>query len=191
MQGKGTGATKASVGVAVSVAFEQMQKQFQYELRITASVQRVLARKGIPLTNVTRAMNIARSSRSIEKLQLTSTIQAGAVGRFSNYGKVLGNGLIIIDVASRIGNVENTYKADGNWERELFVESSSFALGAGAGIIAVKAGTAALMFLTVATPVGWVGLIVMAAAASMGTNHVIKERSGGWYDEIMDWINSW
>ncbi len=29
------------------------------------------------------------------------------------------------------------------------------------------------------------------AAASMGMNHVIKERSGGWYDGIMDWINSW
>ena len=59
-------------------------------------------------------------------------IQAGAVGQFSKYGKALGNGLIV-DVASRIGNVQKTYKAEGDWERELFVESSSFAASALAG----------------------------------------------------------
>ncbi len=191
VQGKGaTGATNASAGLAISAAFEQMQKQFQRELRMTASSQRALARKGIPLTNITRAMNIARSSRRIEKLLLTSTVQAGAVGRFSKYGKVLGNGLIVVDVASRVGNVRNTYKSDGNWERELFIESSSFALSAGTGGLAVYAGTTALTFLTVATPVGWVGLIVVAAVASMGMNYVVKEESGGWYDDIMGWINS-
>jgi hypothetical protein len=149
-----------------------------------------LAHKGIPLTNITRAKNIARSSRSIEKLQLVSTVQAGAVGRFSQYGKVLGNGLIIVDVASRIGNVQNSYKADGNWERKLFIESSSFALSTGAGSIAVGLGTKALMFLTIATPVGWVGFIVVAATASMGTNYIVKEKSGGLYDSIMEWLNT-
>jgi hypothetical protein len=190
-QGKGAAsATKASAGVAVSAAFEQMQKQFQLELRMSTALQETLARKGIPLTNITRAKNIARSSRSIEKLQLTSTVQAGAVGRFSQYGKVLGNGLIIVDFASRIGNVQNSYKADGNWERDLFIESSSFATSAWAASIAVGAGTKALMFLTIATPVGWVGLIIVAAAVSIVANDIVKERGGGWYDDIMDWVNS-
>jgi len=62
---------------------------------------------------------------------LTSTVQASAVGRFSKYSKALGNGLIVVvDVASRVGNVQNEYKIDGNWERELAIESSGFAASA-------------------------------------------------------------
>jgi hypothetical protein len=48
------------------------------------------------------------------------------------------------------------------------------------------------MFLMVATPVGWVGLIVggvavagTAAAASIGMNNAVKNNSGSWYDSIM------
>ena len=93
-------------------------------------------------------------------------------------------------MGSRIGNVQTTYKADGNWEKELFIESSSFAASAGAGIVAVKAGAAGLVFLTVATPVGWVGLIVVAAAASIVTNNIVKKESGGVYDSIMEWIKT-
>ena len=187
MKGKGTaGATKASVGIAVSAAFEHMQKHFQRELSITAGVQRA-SRKGTPLSNRTRALNIARSSRSIKKLELVSTLQAGKLVRFSKYGKALGTGVVAIDFASRIGNVQTAYKADGNWERELFVESSSFALSAFAGTAIAKAGVA---FFVVATPVGWVGLVVLVAAASMGANYAAKEKSGSVYDSIMEWINA-
>jgi len=45
----------------------------------------------------------------------------------------------------------------------------------------------------VATPIGWVGLIIggvavvgVAAAASIGMNNAITENSGGWYDSIMN-----
>ena len=103
---------------------------------------------------------------------------------------MLGTGLVAIDFTNRIGNVQNAYKAEGDWEKELFVESSSFALSTWAGGVTVGVGTKALVFLTVATPVGWVGLIVMAAAISLGTNYLVKEKSSGWYDDIMDWINS-
>ncbi len=187
MQGKGApGVTPASAGQAIHAAAANMQKKFQYELWMVALSQKEPLRKGTALTNSTRAMNIARSSRHIQKLQLTSVTQATALGRFSKYGKVLGNGLVLVDVGSRVGNIHNEYKADGDWERELFIESSSFALSAGAGIVAVNVGTTALMFLTVATPVGWIGLIVTAAAVSMGMNHIVKGESGGWYDYIMD-----
>jgi len=187
MKGKGTaGATKTSAGVAVSTAFEQMQKNFQRELSMTAGVQKA-SRKGTPLINRTRAMNIARSSRSIKKLELVSTLQAGKLARFSKYGKALGTGVVVIDFASRIGNVQTTYKADGDWERELFVESSSFTASALAGTAIAKAGVA---FFMIATPVGWVGLVVLAAAASVGANYIVKEESGGWYDDVMDWLDS-
>ncbi len=86
MQVKGAaGATKTSTGAAIKTAFEQMQKQFQRELSMTSSSQRAHSRKGALLTNITRAKNIPRS---IEKLQLTSVVQMGAVGQLSKYGKV-------------------------------------------------------------------------------------------------------
>ncbi len=184
------GVTPASAGQAIHAVFANMQQRFQYELKITALSQKGSSRKGTPLTNSTRAMNIARSSRHIQKLQLTSVTQATALGRFSKYGKVLGNGLVLVDVGSRVGNIHNEYKADGDWERELFIESSSFALSAVAGGLTVYAGTAALTFITVATPVGWVGLIIISAAASMGMNSIVKEDAGDTYDSIISWINS-
>jgi hypothetical protein len=77
------------------------------------------------------------------------------------------------------------------------VPFSSFALSAGAGILAVNAGTAALGLLMVATPIGWVGLIVggvvvagAAATASITTNNIVKGKNGDLYDQIMGRISS-
>jgi hypothetical protein len=74
----------------------------------------------------------------------------------------------------------------------MFVESSSFALSAIAGTAAVNIGSVALGFLVVATPIGWVGLVVggvavagIAAATSIGINQVVKEDAGGIYDSII------
>ncbi|MGI9282558.1 MAG: hypothetical protein ACR2PX_23430 [Endozoicomonas sp.] len=82
------------------------------------------------------------------------------------------------------------------WERELFIESLSFAASAGMGIAAAKAGAAALGFLVVATPVGWVGLIVggltVAAGGAIATttmNNAIKNNGGEWYDNLMKVLN--
>jgi len=176
-------------------AFQKMQRGFSHELAAVASQSR--SGRGTPLTNVTRATNIAKSSRNVVKLNVTGQVQANNLVKFSKHAKLLGNGLAIIDFGSRIGNIQNSYKAGGNWERDMFIESSSFALGASTGILAVNAGTAVLSFLLVATPIGWVGLIVggvvvagVAAAASIKMNNYTKENSGNLYDEIMAWINS-
>ncbi|HHJ19186.1 MAG TPA: hypothetical protein ENJ84_05090 [Gammaproteobacteria bacterium] len=69
----------------------------------------------------------------------------------------------------------------------MFIESSSFAVSATAGILTVKAGVA---FFVLATPVGWIGLIVTAAAASIITNDLVKGSSGSWYDKIMRQVDS-
>ena len=74
----------------------------------------------------------------------------------------------------------------------MFIESSSFAASALTGTAIINAGGAVLMFLIVATPIGWVGIIVggaaiagTAATASIGMNNAIKDNSGGWYDSLM------
>lgn len=172
------------------VAFQKMQTQFQHELRVVTFKNK--ARRGTPLTSANRATNIANSSRSVARLNVTDQIQASNLVKFSRYTKFLGNGLAVIDFSSRVGNIHNSYKSGGNWERDLFIESSSFAAGAFAGIVAVDAGVTALGFLMVATPIGWVGLVVgglavagAAAAVSMGASSFVKDKGGSGYDDIM------
>ncbi|NOY73789.1 MAG: hypothetical protein GXP14_15730 [Gammaproteobacteria bacterium] len=72
----------------------------------------------------------------------------------------------------------------------MFIESSSMAASLAMGVATVKAGSAALLFLSAATPVGWAGLIVLAAAASIAADHILKEESGAIYDSIMKRMNT-
>ena len=174
-------------------AFDKMQLHFRHELNsVTGQVK---SRRGTPLTNAHRATNIADSSRNFAKLNVTSQVQANSLVKFAQHTRFLGNGLAVVDFGSRIGNIQTTYKSGGDWERELFIESSSFAASAATGVITAKVGVAALGFIVMATPVGWAGLIVggvavagVAAAASIGMNGVVKDRAGTTFDQIMKWL---
>lgn len=175
-------------------AFRKMQSQFRNELKVVNA--QVRARRGTPLTSAERATNIARSSRNAAKLNVTSHVQANNLVKFSQQAKFLGNGLAVIDFGGRVGSIHNSFQAGGNWERDLFVESSSFAVSALAGTGVVSVGSTALGLLVVATPVGWVGLIVggiavagAAATTSIVTNNAVKNNAGGLYDSIMKWIS--
>src|SRR5690554_2923627 len=177
-------------------AFDKMQNQFRNELKMVNAQAR--ARRGTPLTSAERCTNIARSSRNAAKLNVTSQVQANNLVNFSQHAKFLGNGLAVIDFGGRVGSIHNSFQAGGNWERELFIESSSFAASALTGTAVVNAGAAALGFLVVATPIGWVGLVVgglavagTAAASSIGMNNYVKGNSGGLYDDIMSWVSRW
>jgi len=191
---KSGGAQKTLAKQNVVRAFEKMQIGFQHELRsVTGGIK--VSQKGTPLTDSTRAMNIAKSSRSAVKLDISSQVQASQLARFGKSAKLLGNGLAVIDFASRVGNIQNSYNAGENWERELFIESSSFVASATTGIMTANVGAAALGFLMVATPIGWVGLIIggvavigVAAGVSMGTNSLVKENAGSRYDQLMKWL---
>ncbi|NQZ93561.1 MAG: hypothetical protein HRT97_14625 [Moritella sp.] len=187
-------ALKTAAKQKAMAAFQKMQQGFHHELKSVTGATK--SSRGTPLTSGTRGTNIARSSRNVVKLNITSQVQTSNLVKFSQHAKLLGNGLAVIDFSSRVGNIHNSYKAGQNWERKMFIESSSFALSASTGIAAINAGTAALGFLMVATPIGWVGLIIggiavvgVSAGASMWVNDFAKEDAGAWYDNIMDWIN--
>lgn len=191
---KSNAASKAVGKQKALKAFQNLQLRFKHELNAINSG--VKARRGTPLSSATRATNIARDSRNVTKLNVTSQIQANNLVKFTQHTKFLGNGLAVIDFTSRVGNVHNEYKADGEWERELFIESSSFTASAITGVVAVNVGTAALTLLLVATPVGWVGLVIggaavaaSAAGVSIWANGQVKANSGNWYDAIMNWLN--
>ena len=129
---------KAAMKQKAETTFQKMQTQFQHELRAVTFKNN--ARRGTPLTSSNRATNIANSSRNVANLNITDQIQASNLVKFSRYTKFLGNGLAVIDFGSRVGNIHNSYRAGGNWERDLFIESSSFALSAVTGTLAVNAG---------------------------------------------------
>ena len=188
-------ALKVAVKQKASMAYQKMQNQFSHELKVVTS--QVRSRRGTPLTSVIRGLNIARSSRNITKLDISNPIQTNNIVKFAKHAKYLGNGLAVIDFGSRVGNIHNSYREAGNWEREMFIESSSFAASAGAGILTVNVGTAALGLLMIATPIGWVGLIIggvaiagTAATASITMNNIVKRKGGGLYDDIMKRLSS-
>lgn len=132
---------------------------------------------------------ILRSSRRATKLYVANNINTCNLVKFTKHAKFLGNGLAVIDFGSRVGKIHNAYQGGRNWEREMFV---SFVASAGIGIAAIKAGSAALSFLAMAPPIGWLGLVVggiaiagVAAAASMTLNSEVQKRGGSVYDAIM------
>ncbi|WP_198501064.1 hypothetical protein [Pseudoalteromonas undina] len=185
---------KAAAKQKAKLAFEKMQNKFRLEVKAVTS--QINSRRGTPISNFKRGADIARSSRSVAKLDLINPIHADNVVKFTKYAKFLGNGLAVIDFGGRVGNIHNSYKTDDNWEREMFIESTSFVASAATGIGVVNAGAAVMTFLVVATPVGWVGLIVggallagAAAGASIKVNKIVKEDAGGIYDYIMEQVN--
>lgn len=164
-------------------AYQRMQERFAVELDMLNKGSK--SKRGTVLNNVKRGTDIARSSRSITKLDISNQAKAQDLIKFTRYAKGLGNGLVLIDFAARGGNVLNSYQAGGNWHRELFIESSSFATSTIVGLTALNYG---LTFFTVATPLGWVCLIAVAAGAAMLTNDKLQEDAGNWYDSLMDAI---
>lgn len=171
----------------VTRAFNELQGKFKYELSMLT--QKIRARKGIPLTNQERGLNIARSSRNVTKLDLANQVEASRVIKLAKATRIVGNGLAVVDFGLRATNVYDSYKEGKNWERDLFVESSSFAASAYLGSAVLDAG---IGFLIMATPIGWLGLIiggvvVIGAAAYTGykMNAIAKENAGGIYDRIM------
>ncbi|WDE05065.1 hypothetical protein SG34_027825 [Thalassomonas viridans] len=176
-------------------AYKELQSKFQYEMEaVTAQMK---SRRGSALSNIERGKNIARSSRNVTKLDVTSQAQTSQLAQFAKYAKFLGNGLAVIDFTSRIGNIHNTQKAGGNWHRQLFIESSGFAASAAIGTGFLKAGTYGLSLLMVSTPLGWAGFVIggalvvgATAGASMTANNIITKDAGGIYDSLMRWITS-
>lgn len=171
-------------------AFLKMQRTFNAELNTVTS--HIRSRRGTPLTSAQRGTNIAGSSRNAVRLELSSEIEAHRLVKFSQYTSLLGNGLAVVDFGVRAGKVHSSYKAGGDWERDLFIESSRFAASAAAGVIAAKAGIAIFMF---ATPVGWAAviagglLIAGAAAVSIAADRHFEKNGELYYDNIMNTLS--
>jgi len=174
-------------------AFAKLQAEFRHELKVVTS--RIKARRGTPLNDPQRALNIATSSRSAAKLNVMSQVEAHNLVQFAKYARYLGNGLIAIDFGTRVGHIHNEYRAGGHWERELFIESLSFAASTIAGTITASLGAYSLSLAVTPTPLGWVLLVTagiaaagLSATTAFGINHYTRNNAGRWYEDIMSWI---
>jgi hypothetical protein len=178
----------------VTQAYQSLQKGFKHEVDIVTT--RMRASRATVLSRPNRALDVARRSGRVAKLRVFDEVQASRLVRFGRYGRYLGNSLVVIDFGSRIDKIHDSYYVGEDWCREMFIESSSFAASAGAGLGVVYGGSAliakvALTTVVAATPAGWVlvvvGIVVAAAAAttSILVDNKIKENAGSWYDAIM------
>ncbi len=158
-----------------------MKDNFSHELNLVNRGRNAKHRSRSPLNNVQRAMDMVRSSRNIKKLNLTSNIEASALGEFSKKAKIIAPGIIALDLGVRAYDVNEVYEQGGDWERAAFVESMGFAFSVTTGVALIRAG-ATIALLT--TPAGWVALIVTTAAASLFMNKVGKNRGDELYDEV-------
>ncbi|SDU06319.1 hypothetical protein [Halopseudomonas salegens] len=172
-------------------AFERLQRGFQNEISaITADIK---ARRGTALTRLERGLNIARSSRNTNSLQIRNQAHAHQLVRFSQHAKLFGDKLAIIDFGSRIGHIHTEHMAGGDWHREMFKQSLSFAASAGTATAVVKFGLAGLGALMLITPLGPIILVGAgiaiagtAAYAAMKADDIFLNNSGGWYDQLME-----
>ena len=194
---KSDSVTAAAAKQKAIEAYQKMQRGFQREINVVKS--KIRRGRSLTLTRPRRALDVARNSRRLAKLHVSDEVHASRLVRFGRYGRYLGNGLAVIDFGSRVSHIHDAYEADGDWCREMFVESSSFATSAIAGTLVANAGTtiaeAALASFVAATPAGWVlivigiGVAATAAGISIYSDKMIKENSGNWYDSIMKWLN--
>lgn len=173
-------------------AFDELQRQFRSELRIVTA--QIKSRRGTPLTSSERALNIARSSRDITKLHVANQIEANTLVRLITHAKLLVNGLAVINFGARVGTIRNEYRAGGDWHRQMFIESLSFASSASLGSAVASAGSATLIFLIAATPAGWVGLATIgggipvagaAAGAAVGIDNFVQKNADAVYDSLL------
>jgi hypothetical protein len=192
---KSNSPTAPSAKQNATTTYQKMTSSFGVEL---GKIKNKGGSRGTPLTSLDRGLSIARDSRNVTKLNLTSAAQTSRLVSFTRYAKFLGNGLAVIDIGSRIGNVANTYQIGGDWHRETVAETFSFAASAGTGAAIATAGGAAITFLLVATPVGWAGLVlvtggVLVATASAGGSMVagdaMKSLVNSKYDEVAAFLN--
>jgi hypothetical protein len=177
-------------------AFQRLNGGFQTELNAITS--RLSARQALLLQNPNKTLRIARQSRRIGRLNVEDPIEADSLVRFAKYGKFFGNALVVINFASLTEEVREKYEAGGNWGRETFIAGSRFVGSAAASEIIATAGAeateVALACFLGATPAGWVlvvvglGVAAVAAGAAISIDHIVKNKGGGWYDYIMEWL---
>ena len=175
-------------------AYTYLQERFQAEL---SQIKFNGGSRGTPFSSFDRGVNIVKDSR-IVRLRLDSTVEGIKLVNFTRYANFLGNGLAVIDLGSRAGNIWQTREGGGDWYRELFKESLSFGGSAWLSSQVALAGVAGLGLLIAATPVGWAAIVVgvtgglavvgFSAIAGYASNKFLKNNADDLFDITQGWV---
>jgi hypothetical protein len=129
-------------------AFERFQKAFRKE--ISTVDQRRISKS--PLKSFKRATGLVRGNPNFTEINIGSVFEASWLAKLARFGICIGTGLAVFHFGSRATSVAGAAASgDKNWEREMFIESSSFAASATTGLVGVQIGGAALAALLAAT----------------------------------------
>lgn len=179
----------------VEMNYKKMTLQFHREYNTAKSLSKNTNRS--PLFNVDRGLGIAknsRSERSIAKLHVTNQAQVNSLARFGSHAKFLTNNLAAIDFTSRSAGIITTAKNEGDWHKEMFIESLSFAASTRGATFVGQVGMGlvrTLPMVVALTPLGIVLLIgvgLVTTGSAIAINNWAKSNGENWYDDIISWI---
>ena len=167
------GATRrgAPKGVSKALAREQLLRSgaelnasFRHELGLVS--RKWYPRSTMLVSGGQRVPDRVRHSRKISRLDVASQAQASRLVELGRYARYGNRGLLGIDLGRRVLNVHATHEDGGDWHRQAFVETVGFSAGAWSAGVLTASAVAALNLVVVATPVGWVLLVVAGLAAA-------------------------
>jgi hypothetical protein len=167
--GHAANAAKAKLTHAVRVKHQLLQMRYRAEIKKFVKAVEVGKNRGGPLTSAERGITLATRGRKHRRLNVANSAQASRLAKLATATRYAGNGLIVLDAGIRVTRVRRTYESGGDWQRQAVLETTGFGAGGAAGLLVGNGVVAGLTALGLAaTPVGWVVMISLAAAAGFG-----------------------
>ncbi len=188
--GRGPAATKMQLRKKVKISYEQLNRYFQQELHRLAPASHFGKNRGTAITGADRGITLAERHKG-RGIHIADIHEGQAVSRFSRNVSYAGRGIIAVDLGFRGHRVYQTYQENGEWERELAVQTGGFAGASGAGFITGR--TVALTMARVAlaaTPWGWAFMIGSSIAIGAIAAYQLDERAQSVASRAWDrWVN--
>lgn len=171
--GHATNVERATRILAVRMKFKVLQMRYRAEMNNLVNHADIGKNRGGPLTSAERGVTLATRGRKHRRLYVANTTQATKLAQLATATRYTGSGLIYLDAGLRVQKVHGVYKSGGDWQRQAVLETTGFGTGGFAGLVAGKAVISGMTVLGLAaTPVGWVVMIGVAAAAGFGAGYI-------------------
>ncbi len=186
--GRVAGAQKIQLRQRVIEAYELLNRHYAQEMRRIVPAQHKSRNRGTALSNADRGVTLAERSRG-RGIHVADMHEGQKVSRFAKALRYSSRGIVVLDVGFRGSRVRQEYRAGGEWERELAVQTGGFAgAGIGGGLGAKAVLTVGRLALA-ATPMGWAlvigSSIAVGAVAAYQTDKQFQTLIGSVWDYLL------
>ena len=176
--GHAANATKAKLEHSVRLKYKLLQMRYRAEIAKFVSAAEIGKNRGGPLTSADRGVTLAGRGRRHRRLYVANSAQASRLALLARGTRYAGNGLILLDAGIRVQKVHGMYNNGGDWQRQAVLETTGFGAGGAFGIGAGQLAISGLTALGLAvTPVGWVVMIGLAAAAGFSAAYYADKKA--------------